>query len=153
VNNRWRYLSPPPFGEVLTSYSRHEGTRRYAPALSGWHHPGGPHEKVGGVKVNQGVGFVLQVSTKFFTPKKDPTDFMMAKELLTNLGFPVRPLPLPAPPPPPQVGPHKLHDGQGAAENNGMTNETPIPGYPPPLPHPLCIPHQRFTQEWSPPEC
>jgi len=38
---------------------------------------------------------VLQLGTKFSAPKKDPTDFLMAKTLLTNLGFPVR-----HPPPP-----------------------------------------------------
>lgn len=33
-------------------------------------------------------GALHKLSTKFSAPKKDPTDFMMAKTLLTNLGFP-----------------------------------------------------------------
>ena len=35
----------------------------------------------------------LQLGTKFSAPKKDPTDFLLAKTLLTNLGFPVQPPP------------------------------------------------------------
>lgn len=33
-------------------------------------------------------GALHKLGTKFSAPKKDPTDFMMAKTLLTNLGFP-----------------------------------------------------------------